>query len=319
MIVAVLKCLAFGLRWMPRSVSRGFGAFLGWLYGSVLRIRSTEILATLRRCFPDKTDAELRRIRRGMYANMAHGVVDLLRLSFISDEEMRAQCIWLDRHHLDEAFKRGKGVVVITAHVGSWETIAAIGPLEGYPETIVVKTVRPPAFDGYLSKLRGRFGTTVLPRKGSFRPCLRALKNKNLLGFMIDQNMRPGHGVFVDFFGRPASTSPGAAMLALQAGSPIVPVFAVRQPNGDHHIHCLPEIEAPRSRVPEELVRCTQDATRALESIIRQYPEQWIWMHRRWRTTPEEVAAFEAGRAAGTLDAQGREVRPAAAEVIIHQ
>jgi len=308
MIVVLLKLVAVLLRWLPRPISRGFGWFLGRLYGDVFRIRRGEILERLQRCFPDKSEAERRAIRSGMYTNMGHTFIDLLRLSFISPEQMRAECIWIDRHHLDAAFKRGQGVVIITAHVGSWETIAALGPLEGYPETIVVKTVRPPALDQYMAALRGRFGTHVLPRKGSYRKCLRALKNQNILGFIIDQNMRPGQGVFVDFFGQPASTSPGAAMMAWQAGSPIVPIFAVRQADGTHQIHCLPEIEPPRSRDESEIVRCTQDATAALESIIRQYPEQWIWMHRRWRTTPEEVAAFEAGRAEGTIDHKGRVV-----------
>ena len=300
MTVLPVKLLVQLFRVLPRGATFAVGRGLGWIYGNLVRYRRADALDALRRSFPEKDERELKRIRAAMYRNLGLTLVDSLRMASMSAEQLGEEVYFVDEHHLREGFERGKGLVAATAHLGNWETIAAVGPIRGYPETIVVKDIRPPALNDYLVSIRSRFGTEVLPRRGSYRACLRALKKeKKLLGFIIDQNTIADQGVFVEFFGRPACTTGGAAFLAQQAGAPIVPVLAIRQPDGRCAIHCLPLIEPPPDRGEESIRAATQAATTAVESMIRQYPEQWTWIHRRWRTRPP--GDEEPGKAEETL------------------
>lgn len=292
MIILVVKFVVLILRFTPRRLAFGFGNVLGWIYGNVIRYRRDDALDAIQQSFPAKTPAECRRIRASMYRHLGRTLIDSLRMASMSAETFKKEIFFIDEHHLKSAFEQDKGVVVITAHMGGWETIATIGPLLGYPEAVVVKDVRPASLNTYLVSIRERFGTTVFPRRGAYRGCLRALKQEHkLLGFIIDQNTVRDNGIFVDFFGRPACTTTGGSFLAEQAGCPIVPVVSIRQPDGRQAVHCLPAIDPPKDRSDEEILRVTQASSSAIESMIRQYPEQWIWIHRRWRTQPEPASA----------------------------
>lgn len=273
---------------LPRRTAYALGRGLGWFYGNILRVRRAEILDRLEVSFPEKSLEECKAIRAGMYRHMGMTVIDSFRMLRLSEEEIKQEVRFVDEHNLRVPFAEGRGVVAPSGHIGSWEVIAVVGPLTGYPEAVVVKNIRPPALDELVNRVRSRFGTQVFKRKGSYRSCLRALKSGKLLGFIMDQNTIIDQGVFVSFFGRQACTTPGAVILAQQANAPIVPVFSIRRPDYYTEILCLPPIDPPPDRSPESIQRCLQEVTTAIESVIRRYPEQWIWMHRRWKTRPPE-------------------------------
>jgi len=285
LLVSLLKGLVWLVSKLPRGARRGFARILGFLYANVVRQRRGDALANLRRAFPDRPESELKAVRRQMYDHLAYTLLDSLHIAAVEPDAFREEYEWVDRHHLDEALARGRGCIAATGHLGSWEVLGTVGQLEGLSMFVVVKDVKPPALNRYLNRIRSRFGTEVLPRKGSYRRCVTAIKReKKVMGFLIDQNTTKESGIFVDFFGQPACTTPGAAFIAAQTQCPIVPVAAVRQPCGRHQIHCLPLIEPPADREPDNIQRTTQEMTTAFESLVRAHPEQWTWIHRRWRT-----------------------------------
>jgi KDO2-lipid IV(A) lauroyltransferase len=169
---------------------------------------------------------------------------------------------------------------------------ASATPILGIELHIVVKSLKPESLNRWITDTRSRWGTRVHDRRGSVRNLIEALKEGNPIGFIIDQNAKRNWGVFVDFFGRPACTTDGLAQLAAIGGKPIFPVFCRRDPVTRSLIAEIgEEIVGPSDRSPEEIERVTAECTRKLEDFIRKYPDQWIWMHRRWRTRPEAEAA----------------------------
>lgn len=263
-----------------------WGRRLGWWIGTVFRYRRAEVLATLRRCFPEKSAAECRAVADGMYEHLGQTIMETLRFDALDRE-------WVDRHVeikdmaiAREALAKGKGAIMLTAHLGNFQLPGMIAGFFGMPITNITKAVKPAALNEHWTRLRARFGLKSVDRRGSFRACLAALKSNEMLGFVLDQNMKRHEGVFVDFFGRPACTSPGLALLSVVAGSPVVPAFCWRKPDGNYRIEVLPALPPPPDRDPETIRQATQAYTAIIESVIRQHPDQWIWIHRRWRTQP---------------------------------
>jgi KDO2-lipid IV(A) lauroyltransferase len=176
-------------------------------------------------------------------------------------------------------------VVVLTAHLGNWD-LMGLWAASRYPLTIISKVIKNEAVNRFWMEKRAAAGVNIVPAHHSYRACLSALKKGGLLGFILDQNMIHTEGIFVDFFGRPACTTPGLAVLSAHAQAPIVPVFMIRQADGNHVVRMWPALPPPADRGSESIAATTQACTRLVEEIIRQHPEQWIWMHRRWRTQP---------------------------------
>ncbi len=282
----VLKAVCGGLSSVALPGALAVGRAMGWVYGSVVRYHRSEALAALRRSFPERSEAEVRAIVKRMYANLGMNLAELCRLDKVTDEHLRDFIRWEGEEHLRGALARGKGALVLTAHVGNWDLICAASPKFGIPLTIITKDIKNKALNDFWMKIRQRFGLRFVPAHRSYRACLHALKDNGVVGFVLDQNMIRTEGVFVDFFGRPACTTPGLAYLSAQSGAPVVPGFMVREEGGRHRVTFLPPIEPPPDREPATVQRFTQQYTKIIEDKIRQHPDQWIWIHRRWRTVP---------------------------------
>lgn len=283
LIIKLLVALAMRLSFERAVV---WGRRLGWWIGTVLRYRRAEVLDTLQRCFPEKSAAECRAVADGMYENLGQTIMETLRFDTLDRE-------WVERHVdlqgiaiVREALARGKGAIMLTAHIGNFQLPAMIAGFFGIPITSITKTFKPAALNEHWRRVRDRFGVKSAERRGSFRACLAALKSNRMLGFILDQNMKRNEGIFVDFFGRPACTTPGLALLSVVSGSPVIPAFTFRRPDGSYRIDVLPALAPPPDREPETIRRATQEYTAIIESVIRRHPEQWIWIHRRWRTQP---------------------------------
>ncbi|MBU4201134.1 MAG: lysophospholipid acyltransferase family protein [Verrucomicrobia bacterium] len=282
----VIKLLTAWASRLSGEAALRMGRRLGWLLGTVCRYRRAEALETLQRCFPEKSATELRTVAEGMYANLGLYIVETMRMETLDRE-------WLPRNvevkGLDivrEVLARGKGAVMLSAHIGNFELPSLIAGYFGIPITVITKTIKPAALDEYWTTSRTRLGVKTVSRRGTFRACLAALKANEVLGFILDQNMKRKDGIFVEFFGRPACTSPGLAYLSAMAGSPVIPIFNIRQPNSNHCVEVMPALPPPPDRKPETIHQATQTYTAIIESVIRKHPDQWIWIHRRWRTQP---------------------------------
>jgi KDO2-lipid IV(A) lauroyltransferase len=189
--------------------------------------------------------------------------------------------------HLDAAMRAHGRALVLTAHLGNWEILCAAHRLTDYGLSVVVRPLDAPWLDAVAAGLRGRTGVEVIDKRGALRPVLEALRRGRLVGILMDQNAARREGVFVDFFGRPASTSRSIALLAVRTGAPIVPIFARRNPDGSHQVVIHPALPAPASNDAEAaIVELTARCTAEIERAIRQSPEQWLWSHDRWRTRP---------------------------------
>jgi KDO2-lipid IV(A) lauroyltransferase len=184
---------------------------------------------------------------------------------------------------------RERGAVVLTGHIGNWELLAYAHALLGAPVTLVHRPMRNAAIDRFIVGVRERAGTRSIGKYSAAKTALRALRNYEILAIPADQNQSRRSGVFVSFFGLPASTTAGPTRLAMMTGAPIIPVFLLREGETDvHRLELHPPIEMARSGDRDaDIVENTQRCTSVIEDVVRRRPDQWIWFHKRWRTRPE--------------------------------
>lgn len=286
MLSFILKglCKVFGRIPLPAALAIGRG--MGWVYGHVIRHRRREALAALQRSFPEKSATECRAILDRMYLNLGMNVVEEFRLLTLSNDYLEKNIEWENEHIAKEVLAAGKGLLVLTGHMGNWDLLCAIAPRFNYPTTIITKKIKNAAINSLWMDVRSRFGLKFVPAHNSYRQCLTALRHNEIVGFTIDQNMIDTEGIFVDFFGKPACTTPGLAFMSAQSGAAVVPVFMTRLANGRHRVLLRPAIPPPPDRNADTVRTFTQAYTKAMEEIIREYPDQWIWVHRRWNTKP---------------------------------
>jgi KDO2-lipid IV(A) lauroyltransferase len=282
----ILSAIASLFSCLPLGAALTIGRGLGWVYGSVIRYHRQDAVDALTRAFPEKSQSEVLDIVRRMYANLGMNLVEVFRLGKVTDEFLRESIAIEGHENARSALLRNKGAVILTGHLGNWDLLATIVPRLGYPLTVISKDIKNKGLNEFWMNIRQRFGVKFVPAHNSYRTCLTALKKNELIGFILDQNMINTEGIFVDFFGKPACTTPGLAYMSAQSGAPVVPVFMIRRENGRHLVKVMPPLDPPPNREPETIRDYTQRCTKIIEDIVRQYPEQWIWIHRRWKTVP---------------------------------
>ncbi len=276
---------------LPRAGALRVGIALSWIYGYVIRYHRRDAFDALRRSFPEKSEGEIRGIVNSMYRNLGRNVAEMLRIIGGKAEEMESRFTWEGEEIVRDALKKGRGALILMAHVGNWEMLGLLTARRGLPVNAIVKTVRNPGINAFLERVRNEFGLKTLPARNSYRPCLKALKHNELVAFVIDQNRPPSAGIFVNFFGRPACTTPALAYLSAQSGAPVIPVFMTRLDSDRHVLRILTPIDPPKDREEETIRQATQEYTKAVEDAVRLHPDQWIWIHRRWRTKPAAAAS----------------------------
>lgn len=188
--------------------------------------------------------------------------------------------------HLRRAMEAHGRALVLTAHLGNWELLAAAHRLTGYPLAIVVRPLDSPWLDALADRLRRKAGVELIAKRGALRPVLKALADGRMVGILLDQNASRREGVFVPCFGCPASTSKSLALLAVRTGAPVVPIF-IRRDGRRHRVTIHPPLPAPAANDTEQaVVELTARCTETIEAAVREAPEQWLWIHNRWRTRP---------------------------------
>jgi KDO2-lipid IV(A) lauroyltransferase len=283
-----LAFLLFGS--LPRRLALAFGAQLGELFYRFDRPHRRIALANLRRAFPEHSDEELRNVLRRSCRNLGRVAAECCHLPSLSAESVHRYVTVDDPARWQEVFATAaeRGAVVLTAHFGNFELLAYAHGLLAHPITLVHRPMRNALVDRAIIALRGRAGTVSLPKKAAAKAALRALHDRRIVAIPADQNQTRRYGVFADFFGLPASTTPGPSRLAMLSRAALVPVFLVRQGESDQHrIVVLPEIELVRTGAREaDVVENTRRCNAVIEEIVRRHPDQWIWFHKRWKTRP---------------------------------
>lgn len=188
--------------------------------------------------------------------------------------------------HLRRAMETHGRALVLTAHLGNWELLTVAHRLTGYPLATVVRPLDSPWLEALADRLRRKSGVELIAKRGALRPVLKALADGRMVGILLDQNASRRESVFVPFFGRPASTSKSLALLAARSGAPVVPIFIRREGRG-HRVTIYPTLPAPTANDSEQaVVELTARCTETIEVAVRAAPEQWLWIHNRWRTRP---------------------------------
>ncbi len=281
----------FVFRLIPLNLRRLlFRAVFLLLYHASVKQRLIT-LHNLRNAYPEKPIGELEDIARGVYRHMAVVMAELFEMPFIRREALHE---WLDvegLENLERAYAQGKGFLSLVAHFGNWELMPAVVPLLSRPMQIVYRPLDSPVMDNLLGWSRTRHGNVLIPKEGAGLQIIRRVRENWAIGILSDQNVDTHEGVFVDFFGRPACSSVGLAVLALQTGAPVIPAFLPRMPDGRYKLIILPPVEITQTDDYEsDLLVNTQRFNNIVESVVRQYPEQWFWLHQRWKTKPWQGA-----------------------------
>ena len=249
--------------------------------------RRKTALTNLARAFPDLAPAARRRICRRSYQHLGLMVIELAALLArpLEDTLHRIRIDGLE--HLRTTVDQHGRALLLTAHLGNWELLPVACRLTGYRLSVVLRPLDAPWLDRLATRMRERSAVDLIDKRAALRPVLRALASGAMVGILLDQNAARREGVFVPFFGRPASTSKSMAVLALRTDAPIVPAFIRREDTGRHRVVVGPPLSFPPSGDVEAAVAVlTARCTEAIEAAIRATPEQWLWMHDRWRTRP---------------------------------
>ncbi len=268
------------------------GAALAGAYARLRGPRTRDALTNLRIAFPDWSEERRRQVLIRSFENLGRGVAEFARLGLLDAEALRERVAVEGLEHLEAARKASPhgGAVILTAHFGSWELLAAAMVARELPAAVVHRPRDNPLVDALVGRLRSAGGADLLARGNAARAALAGLKAGKLVAMPYDQNCRRREGVFVPFFGRLACTRDGPPRIALRAGAPVVPVFVFRQPDGLHHVARFgPPIELVAEQGDRQAARVenARRMTAPIEAAIREAPDQWIWIHRRWRTQPE--------------------------------
>jgi KDO2-lipid IV(A) lauroyltransferase len=280
--------LVRGLGALPRRWARAAGACLGALaFVLTGRLRRTGE-RNLQLAYPAHDDAWRKRLLRQLYRNLGLQLAEFCVMSRYTAENTRSLVRYAGLEHYLAARERGRGVLVITGHLGQWELSSFYHSLMGYPMSMVIRRLDNPLVDRLVNGIRCLHGNTVLHKDDFARGLLGAMRRGETVGILMDTNMTPPQGVFVDFFGVPACTASGLARVAMRTEAAMLPGFLTwREEEKKYVLEFGEPLELVRTGNDEQdIVTNTQICTTAIEAWVRRFPEQWLWVHRRWKTRP---------------------------------
>jgi KDO2-lipid IV(A) lauroyltransferase len=284
LVVAVARSLG----WMPRQLARLLADGLTWcLYRALSRLRRVG-QRNLEMALPKLTAAERDRVLRGVFRHLGWQLVEFCHMPRYTVRNTRNWIRTEGLEHYLAAQARGKGVLVLTGHLGAWELSSFYHSLMGYPMGMIIRPLDNRRLDGFVNGVRCLHGNRVLPKDEFARGLLTAMRAGDTVGILMDTNMTPPQGAFVKFFGRDACTATGLAHVARKTGAAVLPGFMLWEPTERRYVlHFGPELAIPHTAdVAADILAGTQLCAQTTEDWIRRYPDQWLWIHRRWKTRP---------------------------------
>jgi Kdo2-lipid IVA lauroyltransferase/acyltransferase len=250
-------------------------------------------LKNLRAAYADEmSEAEIESTAREVFRHFAREALQFFYVLSLSREQIDAAVELVGIEHLDGALAHGNGCVVITAHYGNWEMLARKLVISGYKANVIARDSDDPGITGITTRIRESGGYRVFDKDQPIIGAYRALKSNEILGILPDQN--DFGGISADFFGRPALTAPGPAVLALKSGAPIVPMFCERVADGKYRATAYPALVfEPTGQGEADIAELTRMVNAAIETEVRRNPSQWLWLHDRWKLPPEAKNAAD--------------------------
>jgi KDO2-lipid IV(A) lauroyltransferase len=274
---------------LPRPLARAFTITLArvvyLLHGRLRRVG----MRNLELAFPEKSKAERKRILRAEFNSLGRQLAEVCRFPKYTKENVREVVAFEGFENYERAKARGKGVLLFAGHFGGWELSSFVLSLHGHWMHVIMRGMDNEYLNRILLRLRTMHGNKAVDKDEFLRGLLAAMKAREVVGMLIDTNMVAGQGIFVDFFGIPASTASGMARIALRTDAAVVPTFTIWDERlGKYRLRFDPAVELIRTGQGEADIQAnTQQFTKIVEDYVRRYPEQWLWVHRRWKTRPE--------------------------------
>jgi KDO2-lipid IV(A) lauroyltransferase len=271
---------------LPRSLARSAGILIaGAVYHLHRRLRRVG-RRNLELAFPEKSPKERRAILRGVYVSLGRLLGEVCLFPHYTQADASQVAVYQGFENFEAAEQRGKGVLFLTGHFGGWEIGSFFHSLMGHPMQIVVRPLDNPYVDALVARYRGLHGNTMIGKDEFARGLLAAMRDNTTVGILMDTNMTPPQGVFVPFFGIPACTASGLARVALHTGAAVVPAFTIWDPVlRKYRVEFDPALELVRTGNNDaDAVSNTAIFTKVIEDYVRRHPDQWLWVHRRWKT-----------------------------------
>jgi len=286
---AAVWLLLKGLGFLPRPLARRLAARVaGILYALSPKLRKTAE-TNLRIAFPEWIKAQRDAVIRRMVRNLGWMAAEFARFPKYSREDIEEIVVLDGNENFVDGRKQGKGVLILTGHIGAWELSSFAHALYGYPLHFMARPLDNQRIDALVNSYRCTSGNRAIFKNESARVMLKILKDAGTIGVLADQNTMLGEAVFVDFFGKSASTTTGIARVALHTDAAVVPGYAVWDESiGKYRLRFEPAMELIRTGDAERDIRENmQRFTKVIEDIIRKYPDQWVWVHGRWSVRPK--------------------------------
>lgn len=279
---------SFFLNHIPQIFLKLFGKGMAFFWYWCIPLRINLILDNLRKAFPEKSERDIKQLAQQNLCHYIFLCFEFIQLRTLSLEEFKNRVVIENREFLDEALKENRGVLGLTAHLGNFEWAAAVAPLHDISLHIIVRKMKSQFFEYIISQQRKKVGLELIEAKNSMPHILSLLAQNKIVGFIFDQHRSPPGGVYVDFFNRPAATTKGLVALVERSNAVVLPIYGYRTNLGRMVIKIAPPISYKRVGTHEENIYTnTQVYSYAIEQMVRQHPEQWFWIHRRWKGHPE--------------------------------
>lgn len=291
-VAALLTGISFPLFLLSRRAGRALGDLLGGLWRIVDSRHRSAADENVARAFPSLSSVERDDLVRDVFRHLGRTAIEFVSLSSYNaaslgryiEDRVRFEGLEIVRPFLD----RKQGGFILTAHCGNWELLGLALASAGLPMTIVARPLDSPALNRWVDGIRRKLGSRVVGKKRVLRPILEDVGAGRWIGILLDQNVAREEGVFVPFFGVPACTTKGLALMAIKTGAPVVPTFIHREDDGTHLVVFHPPIGNIPAGDREESVRLLTAAyTEKIEKEVSAHPDQWFWVHRRWKTRPD--------------------------------
>jgi Kdo2-lipid IVA lauroyltransferase/acyltransferase len=287
---AVVWIFVYAMRLLPRGMARAIGAMIGAIaFRALGRLRRVG-LRNLALALPERTAKEREAILRSEYRNLGLLLAEFCKMPNYTPASASRFIRYEGLENYLRARERGKGVLVLTGHLGAWELSSFYHSLMGMPMGMVIRRLDNPLVDAFVNRIRCQHGNRVIHKDDFARGLIASMRAGETVGILMDTNMTPPQGVFVPFFGVQACTASGMARIAEKTGAAVVPGFLLWEANERKYVlHFGAELPVIHTGDAEQdAVSNTAAFTAAIEGYVRQYPEQWLWMHRRWKTRPAD-------------------------------
>lgn len=282
------KILSEFAGWWPRAWVRRAGSLLGILWFDILRVRRDVVLANLDIAFPDRDRAWKVKTGRTALRRFGANFVEFFTLPSMDDDWIRRHAVFEGWENLEKAKARGRGVYILSLHMGAYDMASSLMSMRGHETYLISKFIKNRWLNDVWFAIRGAKGMKFIDAHGDKTAfeILKAVKRNAGVIFVLDQFMGKPFGVETTFFGRKTGTAYGLSLFVMKTGSPVVPVYSVQGDDGKMHLICEPEIETASlidGDKEASQLRLTQRFTEAIEAVVRRYPQEWLWVHKRWK------------------------------------